>query len=38
LIQHETLPKMQKLLKILGGRIVVEERHPDYVRMIVEKE
>ncbi len=36
-IKPETEPKMRKLLSIVGGSIVLEERHHDYIHMIVEK-
>jgi hypothetical protein len=37
LIDHETLSKMKKLLKIAGGKILLEESHSNFVRLIIEK-
>jgi len=37
LIPYDTLPKMKKLLGIVGGRVILEEHLKDHVRMIVEK-
>ncbi|MCD4754705.1 MAG: hypothetical protein K8R75_02730 [Deltaproteobacteria bacterium] len=37
LIDYETLSKMKKLLKIVGGRILLKESHCTFVRLIIEK-
>ena len=37
LIDYETLPKMKKLLKVVGGRILLKEVHCTFVRLIIEK-
>jgi hypothetical protein len=31
------MPRMDKLLPIVGGRILLKELHETYVRLIVEK-
>ena len=36
-IKPETVPKMRKLLGIVGGQIIEEDAHPGYVHMILEK-
>jgi len=38
LIDYETLSKMKKLLKIVGGRILLEESYCTFVRLIIEKD
>ena len=35
LIDYETLSKMKKLLKIVGGRILLKESHCTFVRLIM---
>ena len=37
-IKPETEHKMKKLLSIVGGSIILEEHHKDYIHMIVRKE
>ncbi len=37
LIDLETLPKMNRLLGIVGGKVLLKEGHESYVRLIVEK-
>ena len=37
LIRPDTLAKMLNLCRIIGARIILEERHGDYIRLIVEK-
>jgi len=37
LIDYETLPKMKKLLNVVGGRILLKEAHYTFVRLIIEK-
>jgi hypothetical protein len=37
LIQRESLAKMLRLLGIVGGRVVEQEQHADFVRMLIEK-
>ena len=36
-IKPETVPKMKKLLSIVGGRVLLEEHEKGYVHMILEK-
>ena len=36
-ITPDTAVKMHKLLSIVGGKIVTEDTHPEYIHMIVEK-
>lgn len=38
LIQPDTLVKMVRLLDIVGGRIVDQEQHVDFVRLLIEKD
>ncbi|MEA1868112.1 MAG: hypothetical protein U9N19_08440 [Thermodesulfobacteriota bacterium] len=37
LIDYKTLPKIKKLLNVVGGRILLEETHYNFVRLIIEK-
>jgi hypothetical protein len=37
LIDYEILPKMKKLLNIVGGRILSKEFHYNFIRLVIEK-
>ena len=36
-MKTETLPKMKKLLSIVGGKILLEEKKDGYIHMIIQK-
>jgi hypothetical protein len=37
LIQPDALVKMLRLLDIVGGRVIDQQQHADFVRLLIEK-